>query len=137
MRTSNTSRMILDVTSVKIQHNLHNTTSVVSISRTTTYSHLSFLEKLHKTTQGHTCRKPQIISHIHLKINECNYFHCPKSFQINFHGLNGLPANKHETAPVTSPFTNKTDSVIYSPTESNITYHIYVNEFLCSLHIRK
>jgi len=47
--------------------------------------------------------------------------HYPKRFRINFHGWNYLPANKHETAPVTSSLTNRTDGVIYSPTWSNIT----------------
>jgi len=41
--------------------------------------------------------------------------HYPKCFQINFHGLNYLPANKHETAPVTSSFTNRANGVIYRP----------------------
>jgi hypothetical protein len=54
---------------VKMQNDLHNTTSVVSISGSKS-SHLSFLEKFHEATQGHTCRTPQILSHIHLKINE-------------------------------------------------------------------
>lgn len=53
-----------------MQHDLYNTTSVVSITRSGTSSHLSFLEKFHETTQGHNSRTPQILSHIHLKINE-------------------------------------------------------------------
>jgi len=59
--------MIFDVRSVKMLHDLHNT-STVSISGSTS-SHLSFLEEFHETTQGHNSLTPQIISHIHLKIN--------------------------------------------------------------------
>jgi hypothetical protein len=63
-----------------MQHDLHNTISVVSISGSTTSSHLSFLEKFHETTQGHTRRTPQIPSHIHLKINERSYRPLAKIF---------------------------------------------------------